>query len=751
MYTTPKELPPPPPPPPEPAVSGDTPRTAPRRDRVLDTPENVPSPIDTPQTRPSLRSSSVTLGQGRRDDLATPVPLGKAPPPGSKSKTEMQAVTKHWTAFTVKVAKKEEREKKEKAKGKGKKAMAPSATMTGLGGSTLFKGLRFLIPWSPHRVSKDKEHWELIHKMGGEVTITADTAVTHVIYEDGSAMELAKLLGLDSLTELPEGTICVKWAWVADCKMSSTRIEPTGRYLSFPTTVFTKSKSANNAMRARPPRMMDITDQLRGKSTSSIPRKHHIDTSDESEESLPRKSRGTAFGPRVNTMLRNITTAPVAGPSRLRQEPNSPINDMTTEHHVSTGPGWQTGGEGGRDGLDLMIDGLRDGSLSDVDMSDGERDAHPPSDERDIEGDEPPDANPNPKANGFKCGQAHDGQAYEGPNEWLAKKFEQMHHTYEGQVGKNPFSIRQYQKAVSIMRRTQTPITSGAQAKKIMGIGESLALRIDEWITGAPGRAHYEDTEQARCVALFKDIYGVGRNFANDLYRAGARSIADLRTGPYPLSEGQKIGLALYEDLNSRIPRDECKTLFELTKEEAMAVDKGLWVEIMGSYRRGQETSGDVDIMITRDPGKGEEGEGGGGAGRRGVLGELVQRLKVKKVITHDLSTPSDWTALEAKWMGVGRVGPSGKYRRIDILCVPFESWGAALIYFTGNEVFNRSLRLFARKMGYSLNQRGLYKGVIRGRDGLKTTEGYLVASRTEEEIFEVLGLRWRHPHHRRP
>lgn len=37
--------------------------------------------------------------------------------------------------------------------------------------------------------------------------------------------------------------------------------------------------------------------------------------------------------------------------------------------------------------------------------------------------------------------------------------------------------------------------------------------------------------------------------------------------------------------------------------------------------------------------------------------------------------------------MGVGRLSPAHKYRRIDILCIPFEQWGAALIYFTGNEV----------------------------------------------------------------
>lgn len=37
--------------------------------------------------------------------------------------------------------------------------------------------------------------------------------------------------------------------------------------------------------------------------------------------------------------------------------------------------------------------------------------------------------------------------------------------------------------------------------------------------------------------------------------------------------------------------------------------------------------------------------------------------------------------------MGVGRVSVDSKYRRIDILCIPYEQWGAALIYFTGNEV----------------------------------------------------------------
>lgn len=203
----------------------------------------------------------------------------------------------------------------------------------------------------------------------------------------------------------------------------------------------------------------------------------------------------------------------------------------------------------------------------------------------------------------------------------------------------------------------------------------------------------------------------------------GARTITDLRTGRFPLSTGQQIGLALYEDLRSRIPREECKQIYELIKLEAKTVDEKLWVEIMGSYRRGSETSGDVDILITRDDADGKS--------HKGAIKKLVDKLKAKGVITHEvrsifvlqsvkkdpyillykqLSAPHDWNALEAKWMGVGRVGQSAMYRRIgklfvcqyvgwwlkfitDILCVPYESWGASLIYFTGKNLVTRDGR----------------------------------------------------------
>lgn len=91
----------------------------------------------------------------------------------------------------------------------------------------------------------------------------------------------------------------------------------------------------------------------------------------------------------------------------------------------------------------------------------------------------------------------------------------------------------------------------------------------------------------------------------------------------------------------------------------------------MGSYRRGADNSGDVDFLITRND---EDG-----LNHSGVIERLVKRLMYMGVITHEvsvclsggavtdeqLSAPHDWKALEAKWMGVGRLKTHSIHRRI--------------------------------------------------------------------------------------
>jgi DNA polymerase/3'-5' exonuclease PolX len=82
----------------------------------------------------------------------------------------------------------------------------------------------------------------------------------------------------------------------------------------------------------------------------------------------------------------------------------------------------------------------------------------------------------------------------------------------------------------------------------------------------------------------------------------------------------------------------------------------------------------------------------------------------------------------------------------------PQTEYSAALIYFTGNtgnDFFNRSLRLLASKKKMRLNQCGLYKNVVRGYKRQKMSEGELVEGKSERRIFELLGVQWREPHER--
>jgi DNA polymerase IV len=88
----------------------------------------------------------------------------------------------------------------------------------------------------------------------------------------------------------------------------------------------------------------------------------------------------------------------------------------------------------------------------------------------------------------------------------------------------------------------------------------------------------------------------------------------------------------------------------------------------------------------------------------------------------------------------------SGVWRRIDFLLVPADELGAAMLYFTGNDVFNRSMRLLARRKGMRLNQHGLFSRVddVSGRRPTRTAQ--LLHGRDEREIFAALGVPWREP-----
>lgn len=76
---------------------------------------------------------------------------------------------------------------------------------------------------------------------------------------------------------------------------------------------------------------------------------------------------------------------------------------------------------------------------------------------------------------------------------------------------------------------------------------------------------------------------------------------------------------------------------------------------------------------------------------------------------------------------------PGSLFRRIDILIVPFDELGSALLQWTGNDLFNRRLRSLAKSKGMKLNQHGLFE--VEPDGSFKR-----IASKTEIEVFNALG-----------
>ncbi|KAJ4394409.1 hypothetical protein N0V93_003626 [Gnomoniopsis smithogilvyi] len=312
-----------------------------------------------------------------------------------------------------------------------------------------------------------------------------------------------------------------------------------------------------------------------------------------------------------------------------------------------------------------------------------------------------------------------------------------------------------YRKAITELESiTDRKISTAEEAMELPCFGPRLAEKLEEIVnTCSLARLDYAlNDPMSKISALFLGIYGVGKSTADKWIAQGFRTLDDLRQHA-KLTDNQKLGIEHYQDLNTRIPRDQVTKLGECVKAEAAKIDRAVHLLIGGSYRRGADTSGDIDFIITK---KGTTSS----QDLLPFLDQLVGNLWRQGFLTAELAAHSSRKdSSGSKWHGccvlprIAGFNDDENYRpiwrRIDLLLVPETEYGAALIYFTGNDIFNRSLRLLASKKGMRLNQRGLYKDVMRGAGREKLTEGVLVEGKDEKKIFEILNVKWRAPHER--
>lgn len=116
-------------------------------------------------------------------------------------------------------------------------------------------------------------------------------------------------------------------------------------------------------------------------------------------------------------------------------------------------------------------------------------------------------------------------------------------------------------------------------------------------------------------------------------------------------------------------------------------------------------------------------------------------------MLTDHLAYPKQGSHKSETYMGIYHLGSEGYHRRIDIKIYPREHFGYAILYFTGSDFFNRSMRLFARKKGYTLSDHGLHPA-FRFKNQ-KIWEGENIPCYTEEDVFKVLGLDYKKPDER--
>ncbi len=292
----------------------------------------------------------------------------------------------------------------------------------------------------------------------------------------------------------------------------------------------------------------------------------------------------------------------------------------------------------------------------------------------------------------------------------------------------DPFRIRSYRRAAEAIEGWGQPLSEIWQEPKKMleipGIGKGMVANIQEIFSNAGKlKLHQELLEKYHpsMLELLK-ISGLGPKTIALIWDAfhvcdvaGVEKLAQegkLRDLPR-LSEKseQKIlrSIEQYRKISGRFHLDVADEIAQkLTSQlKGLAgVDK---VTPAGSLRRGRETVGDLDVLVT---GKCCENE----KQREDVIAKILELPGIMEVLAR----------------GENKV--SFKLRsgmQVDVRILPPDSFGAAMQYFTGSKNHNVALRQRALKMGYTLNEYGLAK--------LKDEKR--VAGKTEEEIYAKLGL----------
>ena len=289
------------------------------------------------------------------------------------------------------------------------------------------------------------------------------------------------------------------------------------------------------------------------------------------------------------------------------------------------------------------------------------------------------------------------------------------------------FEAMAYKTAAESIMAYPNDITSPEQVKDLPGIGKKIFIKFNQFLE--TGTVPVLEREKEHPRYTFYKIYGVGPKKAMELVdKDDIKTIAELRKHTDLLNEKQKIGLRYYENILKRIPRSEIvefEKAFQKSFDKVAGPDDNF--EIVGSYRRGNTNSGDIDVIISSK------------SNERKIFSAFIKQLQTDGILLEILSKG------KTKSLTIGKLPGNETARRLDFMYAPPDERAFAILYFTGSKAFNVVQRSRANDMGLTMNEHGLYRLIGTGKKKKKgpRIEGDFP---TEKSIFDYLGLVYKTP-----
>ena len=297
--------------------------------------------------------------------------------------------------------------------------------------------------------------------------------------------------------------------------------------------------------------------------------------------------------------------------------------------------------------------------------------------------------------------------------------------------GENIFRIRAYERAAQSMDNLEESVESFAEKdalREIPGIGADLAEKIKEIIKTNKLKYLQELKKQTPQGLLnLMEIPSLGPKTVKKLYEelkidtieklekaAQSGKLKNLEGIREKTEENILRGIDLVKKGAERMPInfaiDTAKTFLDKLK----VMEEIEEIEVAGSLRRRKDTIKDIDILITsKNP--------------KPIMEKFVSLDSVKEILAHG-DTKSSVISKENNM-------------QVDLRVVEDNSFGAALLYFTGSKEFNIRLRQLAIKKGCKVNEYGVFPAAKRRGLASGGKKNKKLAGKTEDEIFSLFKM----------